>query len=132
MTSPNESNGRQIQKELEQEYMFSTNNYETGLKIQLKSKETHTHTQSRYCESRDKVWRVGKAGCSTCERLVSTYTYRHITATCRHTTDIQYLHIKQTTCTAAGTLQVVGITAIVNTYHSYLEIGPFLIKHSNK
>lgn len=24
--------------------MFSTNNYETGLKIQLKSKETHTHT----------------------------------------------------------------------------------------
>lgn len=45
MTSPNESNGRQIQKELEQVYMFSTNNYETGLKIQLKSKETHTHTE---------------------------------------------------------------------------------------
>lgn len=42
MTSLSESNGRQIQKELEQVYMFSTNNYETGLKIQLKSKETRT------------------------------------------------------------------------------------------
>lgn len=49
--------------------------------------------------------------------LVSTYTYRYITETCRHTTDIQYLHIKQTTCTAAGTLQVVGITTIVSAYH---------------
>lgn len=122
MTSPNESNGRQIQKELEQVYVFSTNNYETGLKIQLK-RNTHTHT--KYCEIHDKVWRVGKAGCSTCERLVSTYTYRHITETCRHTTDVQYLHIKETTCTAAGPLQVVGITAIVNAYHVNKKLDHF-------
>lgn len=42
--SPNESNGRQIHKELEQVYMVSTNNHETGLKIQLKSKKQSAHT----------------------------------------------------------------------------------------
>lgn len=68
---------------------------------------------------------LGKAGSSTCEKLVSTYTYRYITETCRHTTDIQYLHIKQTTCNAAGTLQVVGITAIVNAYRVNKKLAHF-------
>lgn len=45
--SPNGSNGRQIHKKLEQINIFSINNHETGLKIQLKSnkKSTNIHTE---------------------------------------------------------------------------------------
>lgn len=95
---------KDIHKELGQ-ICVQYQHHETGQKIQIKTNKAHT----KYHKICAKIRRTGKSGGSTCRRLVSTYTYRFITESCRHYKHTVLVYKTERTCTAAGTLQVVGM-----------------------
>lgn len=103
--STNGRNGRHSQR-------IRTNmcSVSTIMKLDRKSKlnkKNKAHT--KYHKICDKIRRAGKSGGSTCRRLVSKYTYRYIAESCGHYKHTVLAYKRERTCTAAGTLQVVGM-----------------------